>query len=377
MFLAIKEMLRAPVKFTLLGVAVSLLVFLILVQQALAVALVTSFNGALLNQNAPVLVYATDALRSPQGSIITPDLAELIEGDPEVANSAGIGLRTLTIDGTQASGDAEALVALWGYVDAELGGPRELVDGRLPEGDFEAVGSALDYELNEVIEIPVAAAPDGSETIEVTVVGLADDIQLAVAGTLMLGWDDWEQIARALDPNAQFVLPNLVAIEPAGEPQAAIDSLRDASADLDPVTAQTAADDFPGAAQVNTSFLLILGLFGFVVPLVAGLFFLIITLQKSRSLTLLRAIGSRSGTLIRALIYQVLAILGGGIVVGSLLYAASTLIEIGTLTIRFDWNAVLLWAGVLLALGLLASLGAIRRVLAIDPIAATRPGGGR
>ena len=377
MFLAIKEMLRAPVKFTLLGVAVSLLVFLILVQQALAVALVTSFNGALLNQNAPVLVYATDALRSPQGSIITPDLAELIEGDPEVANSAGIGLRTLTIDGTQASGDAEALVALWGYVDAELGGPRELVDGRLPEGDFEAVGSALDYELNEVVEIPVAAAPDGSETIEVTVVGLADDIQLAVAGTLMLGWDDWEEIARALDPNAQFVLPNLVAIEPAGEPQAAIDSLRDASADLDPVTAQTAADDFPGAAQVNTSFLLILGLFGFVVPLVAGLFFLIITLQKSRSLTLLRAIGSRSGTLIRALIYQVLAILGGGIVVGSLLYAASTLIEIGTLTIRFDWNAVLLWAGVLLALGLLASLGAIRRVLAIDPIAATRPGGGR
>ena len=377
MFLAIKEMLRAPVKFTLLGVAVSLLVFLILVQQALAVALVTSFNGALLNQNAPVLVYATDALRSPQGSIITPDLAELIEGDPEVANSAGIGLRTLTIDGTQASGDAEALVALWGYVDAELGGPRELVDGRLPEGDFEAVGSALDYELNEVIEIPVAAAPDGSETIEVTVVGLANDIQLAVGGTLMLGWDDWEQIARALDPNAQFVLPNLVAIEPAGEPQAAIDSLRDASADLDPVTAQTAADDFPGAAQVNTSFLVILGLFGFVVPLVAGLFFLIITLQKSRSLTLLRAIGSRSGTLIRALIYQVLAILGGGIVVGSLLYAASTLIEIGTLTIRFDWNAVLLWAGVLLALGLLASLGAIRRVLAIDPIAATRPGGGR
>lgn len=377
MFLAIKEMLRAPVKFTLLGVAVSLLVFLILVQQSLAVALVTSFNGSLLNQSAPVLVYATDALRSPQGSVLTPELSETVADDPSVADSAAIGLRTLTIDGTASSPDDEVVVTLWGYQDAELGGPPTLAEGRMPQDEFEAVGSAIDYQLGEVVTIPVAEAPDGGETMDVTVVGLADDIQLAVSATLMMPWDDWEQLALAIQPQTRMVLPNLIAVEPAGEAQATIDALREASVELDPVTAQTAADDFPGAAQVNTSFALILGLFGFVVPLVAGLFFLIVTLQKARSLTLLRAIGGRSGALVRALIWQVLAILGGGIVVGTLAYAASTLIEIGTLTIRFDWSAVLLWAGVLLGLGLVASLGAVRRVLAIDPIDATRPGGGR
>lgn len=377
MFLAIKEMLRAPVKFTLLGVAISLLVFLILVQQALASALVTSFNGALLNQNAQVLVYATDALRSPLGSIITPELAEQIADNDQVEQASGIGLRTVTLDGTIAEPDAEVLAALWGYQDAELGGPGELVDGRLPEAAFEAVGSAQDYQLGEHLEIAVAAAPDGGQTMTITVVGLADDIQLAVAATLMLPWQGWEQIAQALDPNARFVLPNLVAVEPVADAQAAIESLRAANADLDPVTAQTAAEDFPGAAEVQTSFALILGLFGFVVPLVAGLFFLIITLQKARSLTLLRAVGARSGVLVQALLWQVLAILAGGIAAGTLLYAAATQIEIGTLTIDFDPRAVAMWAAILLVLGLLAALGAVRRVLAIDPINATRPGGGQ
>ncbi|MGB3953699.1 MAG: hypothetical protein WBL05_00180 [Brooklawnia sp.] len=377
MFLAVKEMLRSPVKFTLLGVAVSLLVFLILVQQALATALVTSFNGALKNQSAPVLVYATDALRAPQGSVITPDMATEISDAASVADSAGIGLRTVVLDSTRNSPDAEVSATLWGYQDAALGGPAELSEGRLPQGELEAVGSAADYRLGEVVQVPVEQAPDGSTTMDLTVVGLARDIQLSVGATLMMPWDEWTKLATALDPTTPVQLPNLVGVDPSGPAQDTIDQLRAASVDLDPLTAQQAADEFPGAAQVNTSFALILGLFGFVVPLVAGLFFLIITLQKSRALTLLRAVGSRSGVLVRSLLLQVLAILGGGIAVGVGCYALAGLVEIGSLQISFDLNAVLIWTTALLALGLLASLGAVRRVLAIDPIAATKPGGGR
>lgn len=370
MFLALKEMLRAPVKFTLLGVAISLLVFLILVQQALAAALVSSFNGALVNQSAPVLVYATDALRSPQGSIITPDMAEQIEQDDSVADSAGIGLRTVILDGTERSEGTDVLAILWGYQDAALGGPQEIVDGREPDAEFEAIGSSADYQLDEVVAIP------GTD-IEVTVVGLADEIQLAVGATLMMPWDDFSAIIQQLDGAPREPLPNLMGVSPTAEVQTTIDALRDASTDLDPLTPQQAADDTPGAAQVVTSFALILGLFGFVVPLVAGLFFLIITLQKSRSLVLLRAIGARPGVLVRSLIYQVLAIMGGGILVGTGAYALAGLFVIGGLRVRFDLQAVLLWSAVLLVLGLVASLGAIRRVLAIDPIQATKPGGGR
>ena len=74
MFLALKEMARAKVRFGLLIAAIALLVFLILFQQSLQNGLITSFIGAIRNQSAPVLVYSVDGQRTIQGSIITPDL---------------------------------------------------------------------------------------------------------------------------------------------------------------------------------------------------------------------------------------------------------------------------------------------------------------
>ncbi len=78
MFLAFKEMARAKVRFGLLIVAIGMLVFLILFQQSLQNGLLTSFVGAIRNQSAPVLVYSVDGQRVIQGSIITPDLEQVV-----------------------------------------------------------------------------------------------------------------------------------------------------------------------------------------------------------------------------------------------------------------------------------------------------------
>src|SRR5690606_9519430 len=67
MFLALKEMARAKVRFALLIAAIGLLVFLILFQQSLQNGLLTSFVGAIRNQSAPVLVYTVDGQRVIQG----------------------------------------------------------------------------------------------------------------------------------------------------------------------------------------------------------------------------------------------------------------------------------------------------------------------
>ncbi len=357
MFLAAKEMHRGKVKFALLLIAVSLLVFLILVQQALSRALVTSFIGAIENQTAPVLVYATDALRAPQGSVITPPQEQLILDSPEVADHGRIGIVSITLPETRLSDGAEVTATVWGYEDQALGAPSELREGAYPAAAGEAVGTWGDFALGETITF---AGPAGDE-MAITVVGLAQDSQLSVQPTL-------------LNPTAMGVLPSLIAVEPATTPEAVIADLRAASTDLDPLTREEAATEFPGAGQVEQSFLIILALYGFVVPLVTGLFFLIITFQKSRALTLLRAVGARSGVLVRALLWQVAFILGGGIVVGVGLYALTSRIEIGSLTIVFDWQTVLFWTVLLGVLGVASALASIRRVLALDPVEATHGG---
>ena len=57
------------------------------------------------------------------------------------------------------------------------------------------------------------------------------------------------------------------------------------------------------------------------------------------------------------------------------LYALTSLVEIGQLTIVFDWGMVAFWTALLGVLGVLSALASIRRVLAIDPVEATTGGG--
>ena len=87
MFLALKEMARAKVRFGLLIAAIGMLVFLILFQQSLQNGLLTSFVGAIRNQTAPVLVYTVDGQRVIQGSIVTPDLEQMVRAAPEMASA--------------------------------------------------------------------------------------------------------------------------------------------------------------------------------------------------------------------------------------------------------------------------------------------------
>lgn len=374
MFLALREIRRAKVRFALLISAVGLLVFLILTQQALQNGLLTSFVGAIERQSAPVLVYSVDGQRTLQGSVIPPPLeASIREVDGvDAAGRIGQSTFTVTIDG----GDPVD-GAVIGYEDPELGAPDELAGGRLPDAAGEAVGSSVDYAVGD--EVRVLPPGNGEEPVVLTVVGVADDVQIQVTPTLFVAWADYEQAALAANPDARSVLPNALGIRPVDgiTDLELADRVNDANEEADALTRQQAADESPGVAQVRQSFQVIFLLYGLVVPLVTGLFFLIITFQKAAALTLLRAIGARSGALVRSLLVQVVIVVGGGLVVGTALYFPLSQAQVGTISLRFDLGAVVFWSVLLLVLGLLSALAAARRVLAIDPIEATVGGGAR
>ena len=374
MFLALKEMKRAKVRFGLLMSAIGLLVFLILTQQALQDGLLTGFVGAIERQSAPVIVYSVDGQRTLQGSTITPPLQKKIEAVDGVAASGRIGQGTFTatIDG----GD-QTDVAIIGYDDPDLGAPDKLSAGRLPRTDREAVGSSTDFSVGS--KVTVVPPDPGAKPVVFTVVGLADDVQIQVTPTLFTRWAGYEAAVLASNPDATAVLPNAIGTRPAAgvTDQELVTRINDASLEADALTRQQAADEAPGVVQVRQSFQVIFLLYGLVVPLVTGLFFLIITFQKSASLTLLRAIGARSSTLVRSLLFQVVLVMGGGIAIGVALYAPLSQLQVGSIALRFNLGAVLFWSALLLVLGLLSALASARRVLAIDPIEATVGGGGR
>jgi putative ABC transport system permease protein len=365
--LAWKEVRRAPVRFGLLVGAIGLLVFLILFQQALQDALITSFVGGVRNQSAPVLVYNVDAQRTLQASAIPPPVEEQVRSVDGVESVVRVEQDTFTV---RIDGDEPSDAAIVGADDPELVRPDELSGGRRPEAAGEAVGSDVDFEVGDEVEV---VPPAGGEPATLTVVGVAPDVQLSVTPTLFTDVDTFATAAQAASPGTTASLPNALALFPADgvtaeEVVAAVD---EAAPDAEALTREEAADTSPGVAQVRQSFQVIFLLYGLVVPLVTGLFFLIVTLQKSGSLTLLRAMGAPTSTLTRSLLFQVVLVLGAGLLLGTLMYAPLSGARIGGLALRFDPAVVLTWAVLLVVLGLISAIASLRRVLRIDPVEAT------
>ncbi len=376
MFLALREMRRAKVRFGLLISAIGLLVLLILAQQAIQTGLITSFIGAIERQSAPVVVYSVDGQRTLQGSIITPPLEEKIRATKGIAKAGRIGQGTFTVKVSDQPDDSDA--AIIGYTDRDLGAPDALTTGRLPAVPGEAVGSDNDFSVGDRVKVLGPGGQTG-ETGTIKVVGLTDDAQLQVTPTLFVEWPDYVAAVKAANPDAGGVLPSAIGAAPVSglDPANLAERINESSDEADALTRQDAADQTPGVAEVQQSFQVIFLLFGLVVPLVTGLFFLIVTLQKSASLTLLRAIGARSSLLVRSLMFQVVLVVGGGLAVGIALYTPLSQAQLGDIKLSFDVRAVVVWSVILLVLGLLSAAVAARRVLAIDPIEATTGEGGR
>lgn len=365
MFLALREMHRAKVRFGLLIAAIALLVFLILFQQSLQNGLLTSFVGGIRNQSAPILVYSVDGQRFIQGSIITPDLEAAVRASPAVETVGRVGQGTFTVATDEGTFDS----AIIGYeLDTGLGAPTTLVAGRLPTGPAEAVAPSANDADGFALGSVVNVVPGD---LSITIVGIADEIQLNAGPTLFVGYDTWLAAVAAVNPDAGEPLPNVLAVTPADDAAATVTAINALSPDLDALERSDAADLTPGVAQVRQSFQIIFALYAIVIPCVTGLFFLIITFQKANALTLLRALGAPARRLVASLLIQAALIVSVGYLIGMFLYYPVSQQRVGGLELRFETPSVVGWAIALFVLGIGSSLVAARRVLRIDPVAAT------
>lgn len=374
-YLALREIRRALVRFALLSGAIGLLVFLILFQQTLQVGLLTSFVGAIEHQTAPVLVYPIDGRVNLQGSVVTPELQQQIEGVDGVGESGRIGQATISVKAGGGDAATTETVAIIGYDAPAVGAPDTMTEGRLPEREGEVVALASAAGDGFDIGDTVTVVPGDAE---LEVVGLASEIGLQASTSLFTQYDTFESVVTSVNPDATAAPPAAIALVPADgvTDEQLVSRVNDAVSDADAYTRADAAAETPGVAQVQQSFQIIFLLYGLVVPLVTGLFFLIVTLQKAGALTLLRAVGVPGSRLVRSLVVQVLMVMGLGIVVGTALYAPLSSQQLGGIPLSFQTGAVVFWAVLLLALGVLSSLFAARRVLAIDPLEATKGAGG-
>ncbi len=188
MYVAFKEIRRSLGRFTLLSLAVALLVILLLFFQAVAGTLTRGLTGGLESSSADVLVYDLRARKNPAASLIAPSVLEQVAGVSGVAAVSPIGLSVFT--GT--ANGAELEVQLVGGDPTGPSVPAKIADGRLPLSPLEALysGSAFDdpFEIGQTITV---------EGLVFEVVGTADDAAFNVLPTLYVLFDDFGGIAES------------------------------------------------------------------------------------------------------------------------------------------------------------------------------------
>lgn len=375
MYVALRELRRAKLRFGLLTGAVGLLVFLILFQQTLLSSLVGAITGVIEAQSGEVLVLAADARGQLDASVLDPDTVGEVAAVDGVEEAAA--WRIATFSARTAASEQLTDVAVVGHDVGGPGAPERLTDGRAAGTDGEAVGPT-GYE-DDGIAIGEVVRLAGTD-IELEIVGLADGLEYSVQPALFVTAATFEAAVLAGSPDAPFVPVNAVAVTlapaaPGDDVAVAQGRIEDGVPGTRALTRQEAADAVPGVDAIGQSFAVILLLAFAVVGLVTGIFFLILTVQKAEALTLLRAVGASTRDVVTPLLVQVVLVTVGGVLVGTaLLAAAAAAGSGGGLAIRVDPGLVAGTGTGVLVLGLLASLAAVRRVLAIEPFEVTTTG---
>lgn len=378
MLFARREMRRSLLRFGLLGGAVGLLVFLILFQQLLLGSLLQSFTGAIERQSADVLVYGAEARRNVAGSIVLPDAVDAVAGVDGVAAAEPLGEATVTVEASvPAETDTLEQVdaAVFGWVPGGPGAPTDLVDGRLPEAEGEAVASREDAAQGFDVGDTVTVVPGGTS---LTVVGLTSGSRFSVQPTLVTTYETYEQVRLAQNPAATEVFPSLVAVAVAdgADPAAVAAAVTDQVAGVEALTRDQAVAEAPGVSQVRTSFVLILGLAFVVVGLVLAFFFVILTVQKRSSVALMRAVGMSTGRLVAGLYLQIGVVVVIGLSLGAgLVLAATSGGGSGGLPLEVDPAALATSAAIVVGVALVGSVFSVVRTVRVDPHdAVSRPG---
>ena len=360
MTLALKELLRARLRFGLLAAAISLLVFLLLFLNTLSQTLLGSFTAAVENNSADVLVYAGDARRNLQASRLDPTVVDEVAGVEGVEAAAGLAEVTLTAD----VGEGLTDLSLWGFTPGQPGEPGEVVEGRMP-GDGEALVDIADAAAGFTIGRTITLEPSG-RTLEI--VGHSRDSRFNVSATAYTTLEEWQAVAGAANPQAPVVPVNLVAVRGGGADAAGLAAtITGEVAGVEALDRAAAAAALPGVEQISQSFTLLVGITFAIVVLVVGFFFLILTVQKLRTFVALRALGARTSYLAGAVILQIAVLVLVGVALATALLAVAAVTSSEAFPLRVDPLLVAAVLGAVLVCSVAAGLVSVRRIAGLDP----------
>ncbi|MFI5040332.1 MAG: ABC transporter permease [Acidimicrobiales bacterium] len=370
MKLALAEMRRNRGRFAAIIAALVLIVFLVLVLNALADGLYYGATGAIRSSGADLYVFSKDGRRQLARSTIPASEAAKVAAVPGVAEVGEVG----TLQGTGHGPTGTLDLALIGYTPGKPGGPSHATSGRLPRPD-EPLAAAADVSLKDKsIRIGDEITFSGSSQ-PLTIVGFTSDSRYELQPTLWTTIDTWRTVRNEARPEFQGKQDDIQALavklsKGASPTQtaAAIDAALGGGTET--VSRATAVLSLPGVKQQRSTFNQIIYTTFIVAAIVIALFFALITLEKRTQLAILKAIGASSRYLASGILVQSVLICLVGLGIGILLSRVLALLLPSSVPVTFRAATAVTIAVATIVTGALGAAFSFRRVTRIDPASA-------
>ena len=393
MFLALRDIVSARGRFSLISFVVGLITVLLV--------MLTGLTGGLAKHNTSALealaperyVFTSDGPSFQESQVTTTDVQEwqeLVDADSQVIP---LGTAQTRLEAGSAMGVAvlglpagtkvpAPVVSGAGAAGTEIAGATAA--GVAAETEAEA-DSAASQEAQEAVvaedgivvsqEIVAEAGVQPGETVEIG--GVEQPVSAVVADehyshqpVVWASTQVWQQISRAHDDVVGTVLAVDTRDRHAG-------ALRDEEwQDAENQTGDSAAtveESFSGLAAYQSeqaSLQLIQVLLYAISALVTVAFLSVWTIQRSRDLSVLRALGASPGYVWKDALGQAAVVVGIGVVLGAGVGWAAGVWAGGSVPFDLQWTTIVVPAAGIWVLGMGGALVATRRVKKMDPASA-------
>ncbi|MFA1541828.1 ABC transporter permease [Actinomadura monticuli] len=376
MFLALRELRFAKVRFGLMGAVVGLIAILMVMLSGLSVGLVKDGVSGL--QNLPVTSFAFE--RGVQHdsafsrSVVETSAVDAWRSRPGVAEAAPFGN---TLVNAKSDRGVDIDLALFGVAPDSFLSPKASEGSRLNGPDGIVVsGTALDAGLRIGDTITVDRLGTKLRVIGTT----ARQDTFGHVDVAYVPLETWQLIkagARPGEPVPPHAARDITAVAVRAEPGASVDlTAGDAAAGTESLTLEKSYGASPGYTAETSTLQLIQGFLYAISALVVGAFFAVWAIQRKHEVAVLRAMGASRGWLLRDALSQAFILLlvavaiGAGIGVG-----LGSLVTGGGAPFALSAPSITTAAAGIVLLGLVGAGAAVVRIASIDP--ATALGGNR
>ena len=348
MFLALKEIKREKLRYTLIIAMIVLISYLIFVLTSLALGLAQQNTAAIDSWDTQQVVLNKDANTNLTQSLLTKDQVKKTNLG---AKDAYLGQAPVV---ATAKGQEKTSAQFLGLAaDQFIAQNLKLSAGRQANAKHEVVADTAfqdaGYHLGDKVTLNSGKTP-------YKIVGFTKNAKLNVAPVLYGTLPAWRALKNV---GPQFAASALVS-------QRA--NFKGRGSQLQTYTTPQFIDKLPGYSAQNSTFTFMIGFLMVISLIVIAVFLYILTVQKLQNYAVLRAQGIPAKTLVSATISQAIILVVGGLVIGTLLTAATALLIPTSVPMSFDLPILGAVALGLVATGILGALIPTRMILHVDPV---------